>query len=514
METSNFEKLQRTEHLPKNVLKLLNQRELNEWIEKGVLQLESKNIQELDEHICNLPGLYKLNVSSNQLKRLPEHFGKLILLKIFNGSYNQINQLPESFCNLENLEIIELDSNKIKFIKDNLWNKFYKIKKISLAFNEIEKLPINFGNKLQQNAFDQLEELNLHHNFIEEIPDSIGNLIKLKKFNLSANKIEKIPWSFCHLENLEELNLSQNKLIELPEIFGKFIQLKKFFLNKNNLIKIPKSMKNLSNLELLDLSYNQLVHLPNSIGKLKNLTQLNVEKNNLKNLPIELIELDKLTQLKINSNQLKTIPIWLQELTTLKTIETADNPSAHEFSNEFQIFRYQIKLTDELSLSKILDLSEQSISKVNIKLIEKIMDKYPKINIIDFSKNLLDFLPFQLIHIPTVEDVLLADNRLLSLPDVLRLHSPPCWRDIKSYLATIFYKSLHYKRCKLMIIGDANVGKVCYLPSFAYSFLSFSFLRKRLSFVFTFSSILPFPPSFYDPLSLSLIPYLPRFTYL
>lgn len=88
---------------------------------------------------------------------------------------------------------------------------------------------------------------------------------KLKKLDLSNQKLVQIPEEVFELQQIESLNLSNNQLSVIPEVIGQ-----------------------LSNLDQLDLSNNRLSTIPQSITKLHNLTQLNLVGNPLEKPVIEI----------------------------------------------------------------------------------------------------------------------------------------------------------------------------------------------------------------------------------
>jgi Leucine-rich repeat (LRR) protein len=94
----------------------------------------------------------------------------------------------------------------------------------------------------------------------------------------------------------------------LPDSLSKLDRLKKLDLsnNKLNVIDFPKSISDISNLESLELANcNLMGSIPESITRLSNLTVLNLKKNNLTGtIPQKIGKLDKLKLLNLGENQL------------------------------------------------------------------------------------------------------------------------------------------------------------------------------------------------------------------
>ena len=151
-----------------------------------------------------------------------------------------------------------------------------------------EKLYFSVGEALlnKQKAF----KLCLGGQEIITLQDDIGDLTCLMEINLSQNKIEKLPESFCRLKNLTELKIPGNMFKNLPECISEFNNLKTLDvsnnpdLDKKNLFNI---IYKLNNLESLDISYLELNEIPQGIENLKNLKDLNISGNNLSAKQIE-----------------------------------------------------------------------------------------------------------------------------------------------------------------------------------------------------------------------------------
>lgn len=135
--------------------------------------------------------------------------------------------------------------------------KILEIKNLDIENKGINKLPDYFSIFLKES---NIESLSLKANAIEEIPWNffIKDCYKLKKLNLSHNKISKIPEDFI-IDNLEILDLSFNNISCLPFNHLHRHWARSLLLSNNKFEGNFEYDSFISPaLKKLDLSYNQL----------------------------------------------------------------------------------------------------------------------------------------------------------------------------------------------------------------------------------------------------------------
>ncbi|GER46983.1 leucine-rich repeat protein kinase family protein [Striga asiatica] len=117
------------------------------------------------------------------------------------------------------------------------------------------------------------------------IPDStIGKLTKLRKLDLSNNKITALPSDFWSLGTLQTLNLSHNQISgSLSSNIVDFGQLQSLDISFNNFSgRIPEEIGSLAVLQVLNLSRNGFESdIPLGICQCKSLVALDLSENNL-----------------------------------------------------------------------------------------------------------------------------------------------------------------------------------------------------------------------------------------
>lgn len=166
---------------------------------------------------------------------------KLENLKVLNLDSNQVVNLPDCICNMKKIEILKLRMNKLEKLPESIGN-FKYIKKLFLSKNKVRILPESIGNLMS------LEELSLSYNNINHIPKSIENLLNLKVLDFGYNNLDKLGKYIGKLKILEFLSLHGNKLTTLPKEITELLKLRELYLYNNPNLD-NKSKKYLETLE-------------------------------------------------------------------------------------------------------------------------------------------------------------------------------------------------------------------------------------------------------------------------
>ena len=244
------------------IIRKLQQNEIEDLVYLKTLDLRDTNIKKLPEWIGKLTNLKRLDLSDTNIEELPESIGKLTNLEELDLRDTNIEELPKWIEELTNLEWLDLSDTNI------------------------EKLPEWIGK------LANLQTLNLVFSNIEELPESIGKLTNLQELDLTNTNIEKLPESIGKLTNLKGLSLRYTNIKELPESIGKLTNLKGLDLSNTNIGELSEWIGKLANLERLYLSNTNIGELPEWIGKLTNLKRLYLSGTKLRKLPYSLFQLD------------------------------------------------------------------------------------------------------------------------------------------------------------------------------------------------------------------------------
>ncbi len=89
--------------------------------------------------------------------------------------------------------------------------EFPKVKKLNLSYNKLTCLQEDFV-KLQH-----IREIDLSKNHLKSLPKNIGALNNLKNLDLLGNELTSLPSSFCELKSLQV-----SKRIKISVILSSF----------------------------------------------------------------------------------------------------------------------------------------------------------------------------------------------------------------------------------------------------------------------------------------------------
>jgi internalin A len=285
--------------------------------------------------------------------------------------------------------------------------------KLDLSSNQLTILPKEIAE------LKSLTELFLSFNQLTELPKEIVELKSLTKLELNDNQLTELPKEIAELKSLTTLTLSNNQLTELPKEIAELKSLIVLTLSRNKLSTLPKEIAELKSLLGLSLIINQLTKLPKEIAELRNLTQLFLSFNQLTELPKEIVELKSLTKLSLNSNQLTELPKEIAELKSLTTLELNDN----------QLTELPKEIAELKSLTRLT-----------------------------LSNNQLTTLPKEIAELKSLTTLDLRGNPLPLLPDVLERINEPA-TIISSYLSVISGRTRPLNEAKVLVVGEAKVGK-------------------------------------------------------
>ncbi|SHE60535.1 leucine-rich repeat domain-containing protein [Chryseobacterium takakiae] len=160
------------------------------------------------------------------------------------------------------------------------------------------------------------------------IQEALRNPEKVKRLDLSNQKIDFPKGFWSKFKNLEYLSLKNEGLMFLPEGISELKSLKVLDVSGNDFKVLPSGFTKLTKLEELFLNDEKNIDLSRNIdliSKMKNLKVLHIENDGLKKLPPNFWKLNYLEAVYLNDNELKEFDFPKQKINNLKNIYLNNN---------------------------------------------------------------------------------------------------------------------------------------------------------------------------------------------
>lgn len=208
-----------------------------DWLPNNCLQ----DLNLADNQLCEvlLPSnetmcfqhLETMDLSCNQLANLECEKLSTPHLRTFRASNNKLQAIPSFLSTTtDSLQLLDLAHNKLNSAAEDLSN-YKQLQTLVLAFNGIETIPCvgpsvtRFDmttNKLtsiqgmlsMSGGQSNLVDLVLHDNYLAEVDNQvIAKCVKLRRLDLSANKLKNLPYELGFLPELIQISLAGNALV-------------------------------------------------------------------------------------------------------------------------------------------------------------------------------------------------------------------------------------------------------------------------------------------------------------
>lgn len=294
----------------------------------------------------------------------------------------------------------------------------------------------------------------LMHNIIAGenpvIKDIQVGTISFKKFEFK----EPIPSCIQYFEKITKLDFTHSKNLDAESLFKYISKLDNlsFLTLKGCKVIVPAQVAELKNIQTLELSSNQLEN-PEALGELKKLHSLAIEgcniqswkwlkelpllsylyigRNKLKSIPDEVFSMSSLYYLHLNNNQLTEIDERISGIEQLVQLDLSGNKIVEIDYNIFtlrhlhSLFLRSNKI-EELSDEKIMEvtngngcrnLTEFKINGNQLKEFKATRSLFPKLAILDISKNNLTELHDGIFTYCSIQQLNASDNAITHIPN-------------------------------------------------------------------------------------------------
>ena len=230
------------------------------------------------KYMKKLKNLYLIQNNLLDIKNFT--FSSLSLLKELDLSNNSISDLfRETFFGLANLSQLVLNQNYLTHLNDFVFYELSSLEKLQLKSNQIEFVSSNMFNCSNSSII----EINLSENRVKSLNFLQTCFGKLKKIDLSFNKIEKVErFSLKFLASLAHIDLSYNRIMIIEKLafnYPNLIEIGLKNMSSSSQITFQLSLSDFStNLKQLDLSFNKIeIFNSNASVLMPDLDNLNME---------------------------------------------------------------------------------------------------------------------------------------------------------------------------------------------------------------------------------------------
>ena len=307
----------------------------------------------------------------------------LLLLLFTHSAYSQTSEKKISMESVTSLRIQSVE--ELTKLKET--NSFTNLKELDIDIGgEIE---VQIPNEIFE--LNNLENLNVHaFGVAKKIFPNLYKLESLKYLWIEDNS-ENIQID-CKKLNLQHLTLVLNNCEHLNSNIEEAYELIKLDINSDKIKKIHFDFSVFKNLKNLRIWCQNLEEFPVSIGAVKNLSEIDFYVKTDITLPVSF---SKLTELKkIRYGQCRRFPQVILELVSLEYL-SFDRNYFTEIPNE---------------ISNLVNLKELELSFYQGKTLCEGVGKLPKLEYLSVSYSNLEYLPFDLSGLNSIEGIDLGSN--------------------------------------------------------------------------------------------------------
>lgn len=179
------------------------------------------------------PDLRELNVGRNPLRSLPDELSSLSgsLKTLWCDDCSIEGSLPECVLRLGKLEALRMSNNAITAIPNDI-HRLSELRVLCMDGNKIDEIPPSLSK------MGRLELLNLRKNGIVRLPEGVPGLgmTSLRILHVSSNKLVALPNSLTECTSLETIYANTNQVQDVLEgLASKLMRLKKMNLSTNKI---------------------------------------------------------------------------------------------------------------------------------------------------------------------------------------------------------------------------------------------------------------------------------------
>ncbi|KAL1918835.1 uncharacterized protein VTP21DRAFT_2857 [Calcarisporiella thermophila] len=370
-----------------------------------------------------IPDISKFNIyfSHNNLERaLHPHEKPALLLKnwLEQMGYTEQDRM-EDLGREDNSNLVKFTfrpATMIQLLEEHLGLESFQ--HIDLQGQNLPTIPF----WLYRHA-ENIVTLNVSHNLGADFPEDFAQeCISLRDLRLSSNGLQRVPEGIHRVSTLIHLDLSSNRLKNLAGTGIESLNaLTSLWLYNNLLDTLPLAFRQLQHLCTLDLSNNELRTFPTAVTNILSLQELDLGHNDIEELPDTIRRLGNLRHLVLIGNRLRHLPEGISGLVRLQTLDLRQNlltdTERLPMIPELEKVQLDDNLIERVRVPR--SLHEMRLARCPILAFDFTGDSH--LRYLDLTGCHLTLLPDALfLHLRELEHFILDDNRLTSLPPLIK----------------------------------------------------------------------------------------------
>jgi Leucine-rich repeat (LRR) protein len=402
------------------------------------LDLGGNIMSVIDPIVGSLTGLTYLSLQQNKICAMPWELGRLMRLCSLNISHNNLAEMPPVLNAITSMKKLDCSHNQIITIPMGISSLLF-LEDLIVHHNPLTALPISLYKMVK------LQHIDVSSCQLSSLPGSLGRLSRLQRLNLSHNPhISLFPASIVECPVLEHVNMSHCTLLSIEPVIIRMQLLAYFDVSCNRLTKLPPELGKCRALQEIRCEGNVLEDPPQGVvvkgtsmicAYLARLYDtranghLDLSDLSLEVLPVELFVMPvansdsesdveaPLRILTLTGNRLKALPLFVADLVHLEVLEVDDTllePPPAIRALGVPAIRHYLSVLQRATASRSLSLRGMQLSRMDL-------SQYPMENILILnleSSDLLE-LPLGLEKLTCLTNLNLSNNKLRHIFDEL-----------------------------------------------------------------------------------------------
>jgi Leucine-rich repeat (LRR) protein len=372
-----------------------------------------------------------LDISNNKLNDISFEIGGLIKLKLLNASMNSIESIDPAIGLCTSLEVLNLCKNPLKALPADLGlitsMQELLIHDVDLTFPSASIVQCGTAHIMRfllgYSRFNHSGSLNLNGMGFQSIPNDVFLITNLRGLTLDKNPLPSLSNDLIQMSLLELLSLDFSGLRDFNIFNEKWHTARWPFLQTLRVRGLCSTQFSITgafritSLTTLALSKNAIHDLPQPMSSLVKLMKLDLSHNLISSIPSWFSSLCNLNEVDLRNNALIKLHPAIGSSMTLRRLYLEHNPDLLDppksiARNFGYLGKYARAIFQGWAAGNLI------LNDLKIDVFQPMMKLLSHIEVLDLSRNIVQYLPEALSDLQSLKQLILNSNRLCSLPNV------------------------------------------------------------------------------------------------